>query len=239
MLSITDNGIGFTEDQFRSFLAPNVSFKRQENRGNKGVGASYLAYGFNFLQIGTKNPNYEFIGSLKDGREWVEDETGTVSRPKVTEDTEPLHDIFQNIDQGATFTLKLIGQYIRPSRLNWLGASTAEQWQAILRIKTPLGGIYIESEQPRIACDLSVIDESGIETTLGFNECEYLYPHKVIGASVDLQQIRLAQQKLLKRGIDVSKLPAKFFKLNGIFCYWNTDAFVTQGGEFSERLSEE
>ena len=55
-LSVTDNGIGFSENDFRNFLAPNVSFKNQENRGNKGVGATYLAYGFNFLQVGTKSP---------------------------------------------------------------------------------------------------------------------------------------------------------------------------------------
>ena len=68
MLSVTDNGIGFSEDRFKSFLRPNVSFKKQENRGNKGVGASYLAYGFNFLQVGTRTPDYEFIGTLQNGR---------------------------------------------------------------------------------------------------------------------------------------------------------------------------
>src|SRR5687768_1766492 len=50
-LSVTDNGIGFAEDQFKSFLAPNVSFKKDNTRGNKGVGATYLAYGFNQVQI--------------------------------------------------------------------------------------------------------------------------------------------------------------------------------------------
>ena len=55
-LSVTDNGIGFSEDEFRNFLAPTITFKSQENRGNKGVGATYLAYGFNFLQVGTKSP---------------------------------------------------------------------------------------------------------------------------------------------------------------------------------------
>ncbi len=28
-ISITDNGIGFDEDQFKSFLAPNISFKEE------------------------------------------------------------------------------------------------------------------------------------------------------------------------------------------------------------------
>jgi light-regulated signal transduction histidine kinase (bacteriophytochrome) len=71
-LSVTDNGVGFSADQFKSFLAPNVSFKRQSERGNKGVGATYLAYGFNFLQIGTKTSDFTYIGTIKMGREWLE-----------------------------------------------------------------------------------------------------------------------------------------------------------------------
>lgn len=35
--AITDNGIGFKEKEFKSFLAPNISFKDGEtSRGNKG-----------------------------------------------------------------------------------------------------------------------------------------------------------------------------------------------------------
>lgn len=43
-ICVTDNGVGFSEDQFKSFLAPNVSFKEQNDRGNKGVGATYLGF---------------------------------------------------------------------------------------------------------------------------------------------------------------------------------------------------
>lgn len=43
-ISVTDNGIGFSEEQFKSFLAPYVSFKKQVDRGNKGVGATYLGH---------------------------------------------------------------------------------------------------------------------------------------------------------------------------------------------------
>ena len=162
MLSVTDNGIGFSEDQFKSFLAPNVSFKKQENRGNKGVGASYLAYGFNFLQVGTRTPDYEFIGTLQNGRVWVEDESGTEPRPKVIRENEALHSVFHEIDRGTTFTLKLVGGFIRPQRLDWLSAYTANQWSAILRIKTPLGGIYFGAEAPKIQCTLKVIDKNGL-----------------------------------------------------------------------------
>ena len=51
-IAVTDNGIGFNKDKFETFLCPNISFKDTgSTRGNKGVGSTYLAYGFNYLQI--------------------------------------------------------------------------------------------------------------------------------------------------------------------------------------------
>jgi HSP90 family molecular chaperone len=40
-LSVTDNGIGFNHSEFKSFLAPNISFKDgSKTRGHKGVGST-------------------------------------------------------------------------------------------------------------------------------------------------------------------------------------------------------
>ena len=237
-LSVTDNGIGFTEDRFRSFLAPNVSFKTQANRGNKGVGATYLAYGFNFLQVGTKTPDYEFIGTLRDGRAWVEDEENVELRPKVKPENEPLHSVFRELDRGSTFTLKLIGESIRPQKLNWLGADTAKQWSAILRIKTPLGGIYFGEKPSTIQCTLRVIDENGAETSENLENCEYSFPHTVISNCRDVDEIRAEQYSLYQQGKDLQKLSPKFFKLNGLYKYWNTDSFISKEGGFSSRLKD-
>lgn len=50
MISVTDNGIGFKEAEYLKFLAPNFSFKPNGlARGHKGVGTTYLAYGFNYI----------------------------------------------------------------------------------------------------------------------------------------------------------------------------------------------
>ncbi len=65
-ISVTDNGIGFTEEGFFTFLAPHVSFKTIDNRGNKGVGATNLAYGFNHLEIGTKTREFSYVGTIKE-----------------------------------------------------------------------------------------------------------------------------------------------------------------------------
>src|SRR5260370_24146235 len=73
-VSVTDNGLGLSEDHLRLFLQPNMSFKKKGNtRGEKGVGATFLAYGFNYLQIATRTPDFSYVGVLENGRAWVED----------------------------------------------------------------------------------------------------------------------------------------------------------------------
>jgi hypothetical protein len=235
-LSVTDNGIGFAEDQFKSFLAPNVSFKKDNTRGNKGVGATYLAYGFNFVQIGTRTPEFEFIGSMKNGREWVEDESGTEIRPKIIKDSESLHPVFDKIDQGSTFTLGFDGRFVRPKKLNWLSANNAEQWDAVLRIKSPLGGIYLGASCPLTSCELEVIDEAGNSSAKLIKQPEYLYPHTVISTCKQLDEIQSKQVELISSGKDASKMPDSFKKLNGIYNQWDVSAFASKDGMFKGTL---
>ena len=64
MLIVTDNGTGLNEQEFKQFLAPNVSFKSGNTRGHKGVGATYLAYGFNYIQISTRTDDYAAVESI-------------------------------------------------------------------------------------------------------------------------------------------------------------------------------
>jgi len=52
-ISVTDNGIGMNDVQFRTALAPQVSFKEPPLRGSKGVGLTYLAYGFKAILLAT------------------------------------------------------------------------------------------------------------------------------------------------------------------------------------------
>jgi hypothetical protein len=218
-------------------MAPNVSFKKQGDRGNKGVGATYLGYGFNFLQIGTKTQDFSFVGNLKDAREWVEDDSGTKTRPKIQEST-PIDNAFHIIDQGSTFSLKLVGEFIRPRDLNWAGAATADQWGVVLKIKTPLGGVYFQKKNLLSKCVLTVIDEDGRKTVKEVTDCEYIYPHKVITTCKELGEIRKIQQEIISKGKNGSKLPDSCYRLNGIYNYWSYKDFITEDGEFKGILSE-
>ena len=216
--SITDNGIGFNEKEYKSFLAPNISFKDgKTTRGNKGVGATYIGYGFNYLQLGTKHPEFNFCGKIINGREWVEDLEGIVTRPEVVPDA-PVHDAFEDIDRGSTFTIKFGGLYTRPKNLNWFMASTVDQWIYLLLIKTPLGSIDIfDKNEDYIQFDICVIDKDGNREEKDSINSQYIFPHSQISSSIQLSEILSYQKEQIEKGKDVSKLPAKYSRLNGIY----------------------
>ena len=67
--TVSDNGVGLDETAFHRFLAPNESFKEKGERGSKGVGATYLAYGFNYIRIDTRTKHFEECGEMELARE--------------------------------------------------------------------------------------------------------------------------------------------------------------------------
>ncbi len=74
------------ENEFLLCFSPNVSFKQQlKLRGNKGVGATFLAYGFNAIYLHTKKENRLYAANLRQGRVWAEDTSGRVPRPRLDE----------------------------------------------------------------------------------------------------------------------------------------------------------
>ncbi len=222
-LSITDNGIGFKETEFKSFLAPNTSFKDgTKTRGQKGVGSTYIAFGFNYLQLGTKSTDYEFVAEMSDGRSWVEDNEGVVIKPTVKKST-LIHGSFTQVDRGATFTIKYGGEFTRPKLLTYFGAENAQQWLHILLVKTPLGNIDFFNTNPnKTYCNLEVIDTKGVITSITNEEADYVYPHTKIQASANLKDILAFQENLISSGRPVT-MPARFKRLNGIYEFFTSD----------------
>lgn len=238
-LSVTENGIGFTKEEFESFLAPEMTFKLGKDlRGNKGVGSTYIAYGYNFLQIGTKKGKYSFIGNIKNARDWVEDKENIKTNPNVEPD-DVIDPHFNEITQGSTFTLRFIGTHIRPKDLRYTMATTAEQWEAILKIKTPLGGIYLSRPRPHVTCSIEVIDENGIPTQKILEDLEYSYPHKIIKSTKTLKEIEEKRQELTDRGNYTGRLPSMFYSLNGLYQIWNTQEILESKWGFRLELSPE
>ncbi|WP_105257991.1 ATP-binding protein [Pseudoalteromonas sp. T1lg88] len=240
--SITDNGIGFNEKEFEAFLAPNISFKNGgSTRGNKGVGATYIGYGFDYLQFGTKGNGHEFVGEMIDGRDWVEDYKGIVTRPVVNASTSN-NPAFSNISRGSTFKIKFGGEHTRPKDLSWYSATTPEQWLYLLLIKTPLGSIdYVTDDSENILFELKVVDRKGNEKVLTDNEARYIYPHTKIKASVNLKDIIQLQNNLISQGKDASAIPTKYLKSNGIYEHFDTNevlALRTNDEDYEKLVKE-
>lgn len=227
--TITDNGIGFKEREFKSFLAPNISFKDSgKTRGNKGVGATYIAYGFNFLQFGTKGNGHDFVGQIENGRDWAEDYKGIVTRPMVVF-SESVDPHFLKLTRGSTFKIRYTGKSVRPKDLSWYTATTPEQWLYLLLVKTPLGSIpYRTKKNDPIKFSLTVVDKSGESKEIDNEDATYIFPHTKIPASIDIKEVLTTQKKLLQEGKDASKLPGKFSKLNGIYEFHNTEELLLE-----------
>ena len=223
-ISVTDNGCGMDETEFRQFLRPNFSFKDANiNRGNKGVGATYLAYGFNHLEIATKTRDRTYSGVIRRGREWVEDSTDSIPNPKV-EIVNSSSGYFNDIDRGASMSVKLEGVSIRPNDLSWIGAKTAEQWLAILRVVSPLGGVYTSGEQPLpIKAIIEVTDMSGDVTKALLDGPRFLYPKDVLNNVPDLREYLEWRRDRVNKNLSISVTPNKFSKVNGLWGEWSTD----------------
>lgn len=209
--------------QIRQFLRPNFSFKSGSiTRGSKGVGATYLGYGFNSLQISSKLGGRAYSGLIENGRNWVDDRTGTVPRPKIVPND--AHDgPFANIDQGTSISVRLRGDNIRPKNLAWYQATTADQWLALLRIMTPIGGIHLDgSSAPQIAVEVTVLDAGGVATTTTLARPEYLYPHIVVSRSGNMGEFLDDLKRKVEAGADPSKISPKFKGLNGLWGQWKT-----------------
>lgn len=239
-ISVTDNGWAMNESQFRAFLKPGYSFKDGgATRGSKGVGATYLAYGFNYLEIATRIDSSMHSGVLENGRAWLEDASNIVARPRV-QPVAITNTAFANVDRGTSFTLKLVGKEIRPKSLHYFIAKTAEVWMCLLRAHTPLGGIYLCGDQPpKIDVEVEVISgKESVSTVAKLGRPAYLYPHEVLGHTADLREFLKDQAARVDKGLDVSKVPAKFTNLNGIWGEWNHEEILSNRSPMKSRLDE-
>ncbi len=177
---VVDNGVGMDENEFKFCLRPNRSFKNQTDfRGHKGVGATFLAYGFSFAKLQSKQPTSKFAAILRLGRSWAEDSSGSIPRPKFEEIDFDVPELAK--EPSGTAIEIAIGQSSgeRPKHLAWMGATNAEQWLSVLRIKTPLGGVYLSTPIFLPTVELNVISPEGTETKVKTTNPEYFYPHEI------------------------------------------------------------
>jgi hypothetical protein len=226
ILMVTDNGIGLDEQKFKSFLTPFFSFKTDKNRGHKGVGTTYLAYGFNYIQLCTKTSDYSAVGKMINAREWVDDDNYSLTRPQVTPDNEPLDLYFRKIvecnDTGVSICLKF-DKNTFPKNLTWVGMKEAGSWLKVLRLKTALGAIKTTE---KLEINLDVIDKNGKLTTESLTSPNYLWIHETTqkSKSVCYEAIQKKKQELLDKHKDSNELPKNLMNKLVIYGNWHFES---------------
>lgn len=193
-ITVTDNGVGFEEQQYVKFLAPNFSFKNGHTRGHKGVGSTYLAYGFNYIQISTKSPEFVARGKMLNARKWLANDN-PASNPLVVPDAEDTVDSsFNDIDRGVSICIKY-DDTTTPKDLSWIKISTAENWLKVLRIKTGLGAIISNLD---INVKVKVIAKNGQTSTAEHKGIEYLWINEILDKTQTYTAIRMKSDELYK-----------------------------------------
>jgi len=239
---IVDNGVGMGMNEFKYCFRPNVSNKKNANvRGEKGVGATFLAYGFSFISLQSKKGQEKLSAILRQGRQWAEDDRGVIPRPTFEPQTFSIPEL-ANEESGTALEVvcgKSPGE--RPKDFNWIGAQTASQWFDVLRMKTPLGAVYLTSAKfsPRIT--ITVLSSGSSKTTHETSRAEYFYPHEIPDMKVqELGDLIAAQNKIQgDASTKFKSLSGEFKRLDCIFKVWDKDALLAEESDFSPTLDEE
>ncbi len=229
MLTVTDNGVGLDKEKFEQFLAPNFSFKSGATRGHKGVGATFVAYGFNYMRISTKVPGFQASGRIINARTWI-NENATGANPKVEPDDSPVSDdAFDAFDRGVSVTVRF-DDNTHPRRLDWIQAKSADVWHKILRIKTAIGAIT-EDDQVNICV---VVKCDGKLTEYRHQGLSYLWLHKLHGKCASLRDLEAASEALFRRHGASRALPDKYRNLDFIYDNWTSEELRTLIGSALE-----
>jgi Histidine kinase-, DNA gyrase B-, and HSP90-like ATPase len=238
-IRVVDNGSGLTPEEVRFCFRPNVSFKnRTEARGHKGVGATFLAYGFGSIRLSTKNPSFSGSVRLSNGRQWADDYAHSYPRPKLEVDGFEVPEL-ANETSGTCIEIA-IPQGARPD-LGWWSATTADQWFELLRMRTPLGGIYLSGEPPtRAKIDVTVNDYSNNRTSIERTNVDYPYPHDLTNLLPKTKSYEEIVDALRPVEGDPTKIPQDFRRLDAMYGVWGAEEIVAEGSPFAgQRFSEE
>ncbi len=217
-LTVTDNGIGLDQDKFEQFLAPNFSFKSGNTRGHKGVGATYVAYGFNYMRVSTKSPGFSTSGRIVGARRWL-NEGSKSGNPKVEHDSSALADpSFETFDRGVSVTVRF-DDSTHPKQLRWIHARDAATWAKILSIKTGLGAVF---KDDTVSVSITVVAE-GVTTVFESRGTQYLWLHHSASKKATYRDIDRTAKDLFEKHGAGKRMPDRFSNLDFIYDTWSKD----------------
>lgn len=241
-ISVIDNGVGMSEEEFKLCLAPSISFKNDGKlRGQKGVGATFLAYGFTFIRLQSKRAEGSLSAILRQGRNWAEDNGDTIPRPTLEQTDFSVAEL--SGEKSGTSVEIVVGKTPseRPKDLSWAGAQSADQWMDVLRLKTPLGGVYLTRPAFKFTAHVHVVAANGEETKNTSRNIDYYYPHEMPNQKVQaVSDVTKALQEVSGDAqTKFSRLPGEFKRLDALYEIWTASEMLSDGSPFESALNDE
>ena len=244
-VSVLDTGVGMTERDLTSALAPHVSMKADSKiiarrgdkysyRGYKGVGLTLLAYGTDDLRLHSKIEGEELVGlRMRYGNAWAR---GERQEPAMIDRDDDDESPLKKLRRGTYVRLQF-SPSTRPKSLSAL-TPHIEAWKAILQTRTAIGQVLIGAPPlVDIRVSLTLINSNGEAEEVNCNP-SFLFPHDVT-------------RNPAFRFLDVGKyyedhpqrsaIPTEFTRQDGIYIRWDTQRIREQfteseKEEFSEQL---
>lgn len=184
---VTDNGIGMHPDKAKLALYPNFTDKpyspsteRRSLRGHKGVGLTFLAFGFNLLRYCSKRDGQFFSGEMSGGKLWVDSED-SADPPRVMP-SEYCPEFLEGRSSGTSVEVLVGSDFFQRTSINWLG------WHYVIRCLTAAGYCDINELLPwnkSAVVAFRLIDVNGVKVNPpnGYNDqlpVQYFYPDNVL-----------------------------------------------------------
>lgn len=186
-IRVTDNGIGMDSDTAKLALYPNYTDKpyspspsKRSLRGHKGVGLTFLAFGFNLLRYCSKRDEQLFSGEIAGGRQWVDSEDSTNPPQVMPSDYCP--EFLEGQPSGTSVEVLVGSDFFQRTSITWLG------WHYVIRCLTAAGYCDINELLPwnkSAVVTFKIIDASGVKANPpeGYSDqipLQYFYPHDIL-----------------------------------------------------------
>jgi hypothetical protein len=188
IVRVSDNGTGIGADEAKLALYPNYTSKpyypagttKRSLRGHKGVGLTFLAFGFNLLRYCSRKDNQFFSGEMSGGRLWV-DGQDDAEPPKVMP-SNYCPEFLEGRPSGFSVEVLIGNEFFQRVSLSWLG------WHYVIRCLTAAGYCDINELLPwnkNAVVSLKVIDLNGTKVTppAGYSDnlpLEYFFPDNIL-----------------------------------------------------------
>ncbi|USZ66695.1 ATP-binding protein [Halorussus salilacus] len=179
-IEVVDTGRGMASENLQEWIAPDFTDKRSlfregRVRGHKGVGMTFLAYGFNHFVVESKTNSEHYRLRLEDGRSWVENPDDTAPAPEA----EIERDITDGLDTHGTLIRIRTDNQSQPSNLPKT-FNNVDMTAALIERQTAIGVVSPPNRyEANVEANLVYTDSSGDTESRELN-AEYRYPHQKI-----------------------------------------------------------